>query len=103
MKFGRGFFQTKLLTRLSLKVCRLLSSPVLLRKSTINAINASLFVMELEKLLVNGLPSLRHRSNLTPVSNVCKAEPISLFWAPNGLNESPEMRFEFPFNLIGKN
>ena len=30
-------------------------------------------------------------------------EPISLFWAPNGRTELPEMRFEFPFNLIGKN
>ena len=25
-----------------------------------------------------------------------------LFWAPNGLNELTEMRFKFPFNLIGK-
>ena len=41
---------------------------------------------------------LRHRRNLTSVSNVCEAAPISLFWAPNGLNELPE----FPFNLIGK-
>ena len=24
-----------------------------------------------------------------------------MFWAPNGLNELPEVRFEFPFNLIG--
>ena len=30
----RKFFQTKLLSRLSHKVCRLLSSPVLLRKFT---------------------------------------------------------------------
>ena len=36
MKFGEKLFQTKLLSRLSLKVCRLLSSPVLLRKFTIN-------------------------------------------------------------------
>ena len=42
--------------------------------------------------------SLRHRRNLNSVSNVCEAAPISLFWAPNGLNELPE----FPFNLIGK-
>ena len=41
--------------------------------------------------------------NLTPVSNVCEASPRSLFfWAPNGLNELPEMHFEFPFDLIGK-
>ena len=30
------------------------------------------------------------------------ASPISLFWAAHGLNELLEMRFEFPFNLIGK-
>ena len=28
--------------------------------------------------------------------------PTSLFLAPNGLNELLEVRFEFPFNLIGK-
>ena len=33
--FGEKLFQTKLLSRLSHKVCRLLSSPVLLRKFTI--------------------------------------------------------------------
>ena len=37
MKFGEKLFQTKLLSRLSHKVCRLLSSPVLLRKFTILA------------------------------------------------------------------
>ena len=26
---------------------------------------------------------------------------LSLFWTPNGLNQSWELRFEFPFNLIG--
>ena len=36
MKFDEKLFQTKLLSRLSLKVCCLLSSPVLLRKPTIN-------------------------------------------------------------------
>ena len=46
--------------------------------------------------------SLRRRRNLTSVSSVCEAAPISLFWAPNGLNELPEVRFEFPFILIGK-
>ena len=47
--------------------------------------------------------SLRRRPrNLTSVSNVCEAVPSSLFWAPNGLNELPEVRFEFPFILIGK-
>ena len=24
-----------------------------------------------------------------------------MFWTPNGFNELPEVRFEFPFNLIG--
>ena len=48
------------------------------------------------------LGSLPRRRNLTLVSKVCEAVLISLFWAPNGLKELPEMRFEFPFNLIGK-
>ena len=39
---------------------------------------------------------------LNSVSDVCEAAQLSLFWAPNGLNELPEMRFEFPFILIGK-
>ena len=46
--------------------------------------------------------SLRRRCHLTSVSGVCEAAPISLFWAPNGLNELPEVHFEFPFILIGK-
>jgi len=35
---------------------------------------------------------------------VCKVAPISLIsaGAPNGLNELPEVRLEFPFKLIGK-
>ena len=33
------------------------------------------------------------------MNNVCEEEPISMFWAPDGLNEQ---RFEFPFILIGK-
>ena len=41
-------------------------------------------------------------NTLTPVSNVYKAALISLFWALNGLNELPEMRFKFVFSLIGK-
>ena len=40
--------------------------------------------------------------NLTPVSDVYKAVPTSFFWAPNRHNELLELRFEFPFNLIGK-
>ena len=39
MKFGEKFFQTKLLSRLSHKVCRLLSSPVLLFQLTIKKAN----------------------------------------------------------------
>ena len=46
--------------------------------------------------------SLRRRRSLTSVSNVCEPLPISLFWAPNGFNELPGVRFEFPFNLIDK-
>ena len=42
------------------------------------------------------------RRNLTLVSKVFEAAPISLFWAPDGLNKLPEVCFEFPFNLIGK-
>ena len=41
------------------------------------------------------LSSLRRRSNVTLVSNVCEAAPRSLFWAPNGFNEEPEVCFEF--------
>ena len=39
---------------------------------------------------------------LNSVSNVCEAVPKSLFWVPNRLNKLPEVRFEFPFTLIGK-
>ena len=46
--------------------------------------------------------SLRRRRDLTPVSNVCEATPRCLFSAPNRLKELPEMRFEFPLNVIGK-
>ena len=46
--------------------------------------------------------SLRLKRNLTSVSDVCEAAPISLLWGPNGLNELPEVRFDFSFNMIGK-
>ena len=46
--------------------------------------------------------SQRRRRILTSVSNVCEAAPISLVWFPNGLNELPEVRFQFLFILIGK-
>ena len=42
------------------------------------------------------------RRNLTSVSNVCEAVPISLFLVTGGLNELLEMFFQFPFILIGK-
>ena len=35
------------------------------------------------------------------MNNVCEEEPISMFWAPNELNDLKEERFEFPFILIG--
>ena len=40
------------------------------------------------------LVSLRRKRYSTSVSNVGEAVPISLFWAPNGLNELPEVGFE---------
>ena len=46
--------------------------------------------------------SLRRRRNLTSVSNVCEAAPLSLFCAPSKLNELPEMHFVFSFNLTVK-
>ena len=46
--------------------------------------------------------SKRRRHNLTQISNVCEAASISLYLAPNGLNELPEMRLKFPTNLTGK-
>ena len=45
--------------------------------------------------------SLRRRRKLTSVFNICKAAPRSLFWVLNGLNKVPEVRFEFPFIVIG--
>ena len=45
--------------------------------------------------------SLRADDNLTLISTVCEAVQRSLFRTPNGLNELPEVRFKFPFNLIG--
>ena len=40
--------------------------------------------------------------NFNLVSNICGVVPISLFWALNGLNELPEIRFVFPFNVTDK-
>ena len=45
--------------------------------------------------------SLRADDNYTLISTVCEAAQRSLFWTPNGLNKLPEVRFEFPFNVIG--
>ena len=44
--------------------------------------------------------SLRADDNLTLISTVCETAQRSLFWTTNGLKELPEVRFEFPFNLI---
>ena len=47
--------------------------------------------------------SLRRRGNLTANSDVCEAAPrFFVLNPPNRLNELPEVRFECPFNLIGK-
>ena len=45
--------------------------------------------------------SLHADDKNTLISTVCEAAQRSLFWTTNGLNELPEVRFEFPFNLIG--
>lgn len=46
--------------------------------------------------------SLCHRHNLSSVSYICEAAPISLFQAPNRLNELQKVHSEFPFILIDK-
>ena len=46
--------------------------------------------------------SLCRRHNLTWDNNIGKAVLRGIFWAPNRLNEFPEVRFRFPFVLIGK-
>ena len=51
---------------------------------------------------LHSLSSLHRKRNLTPVSNVWEAAPWFMFWTPNGLKEFPEVRFVFPFILIGK-
>ena len=37
---------------------------------------------------------------VAPVSNICKAAPISLIWLPNRLNKLPEMVSNFPSNWM---
>ena len=46
--------------------------------------------------------SLHRRCNITVMSNVYEAESRSFFWASKGLNKLLKVRFEFPFNVIGK-
>ena len=46
--------------------------------------------------------SLCRRCNLTLKSNLYEAALISMFWAPNEVNELLQERFEFPFILKGK-
>ena len=54
------------------------------------------------KMLEQVTDSPRHRHNLTLVSSIWEALPISLFRGPNGLNKLLEMSVEYPFNLLGK-
>ena len=62
------------------------------------------FVWDVKRDCLLSQNSLRRRRHLTPVSNVCEVAPISLIsaGAPDGLNEVPEVRLEFPFKLIGR-
>ena len=53
VKFGEKLFETKLLSRLSHKVCSLLSSPVLLRKFTID-ISCGGILAELSRARLHG-------------------------------------------------
>ena len=46
--------------------------------------------------------SLCHRQNLIFDKNIGKAVLRYIFWAPNRLDELLEVRFKFPFMLIGK-
>lgn len=43
--------------------------------------------------------SLCHKRNLTLISNDHETAPISLFWAPNGINKLLDVHFKLPFNL----
>ena len=46
--------------------------------------------------------SLHHKPNLTSVSNVCEAAPISLLWLPRDSMNYRKNVFEIPFILFGK-
>ena len=54
------------------------------------------------KIFSMQIGSLHRRCNITVISNVYEAESRSFFWASKGLNKLPKVRFEFPFNVIGK-
>ena len=78
-------------------------STVLYLSSLLISLPYSLFLLSFILLFYVLSPlRLRCRGNLTPVSNVCEAVLRSLVGAPNWLNKLPEVRFKFPFNLIGK-
>ena len=65
MKFDEKLFQTKLLSRLSHKACRLRSSPVVLHKfSNIKCENVGLYVKSLSFLFVVCLRHLKHATLL---------------------------------------
>ena len=65
MKFDEKLFQTKLLSRLSHKACRLRSSPVVLHKfSNIKCENVGLYVKSLSSLFVVCLRHLKHATLL---------------------------------------
>ena len=73
-----------------------------IRKRASNVLRLSLLVIsQLPVGVVQHQRCLLRISNVTRVTNICEAMPISLFRAPSD-NEIPEtMRFDVPFNLIG--
>ena len=99
MKFGERLFQTKLLSRLSHKVCRLLSSSALFRKFTIvligtpkNATHIYRRILVYTFCLINiRLSSSDEANKITPLniekknnfSHLCKFEPEK----PNSFRE----------------
>ena len=74
--FGEKLFQTKLLSRLSHKVCRPLSSPVLLRKFTVFGATATstgrdiIICWILRMLMLTTLPSWSRRRRETGLFGV---------------------------------
>ena len=57
---------------------------------------------QLSNFVCWGWGSLCRRHNLSLDNNIGKAVPRYIFWAPNSLDELLEVRFKFPFVLIGK-